>query len=72
MLFDTSASMNKRYKDTGVSRVQMLTDFLEKRIQNFPALDINFGLYVYTPWNPIYPVQPFAGKPHGRNVVRRS
>jgi OOP family OmpA-OmpF porin len=58
MLFDTSASMNKRYKDTGVSRVQMLSEFLAKRIENFPALDINFGLYVYTPWTPIYPMQP--------------
>jgi OOP family OmpA-OmpF porin len=58
MLFDTSASMNEKYKDTGVSRVRMLADFLAKRVQSFPALDINFGLYVYTPWNPIYPAQP--------------
>jgi OOP family OmpA-OmpF porin len=57
MLFDTSGSMSKRYKDTGVSRLQILTDTLAKRAQHFPTLDINFGLYVYTPWNPIYPVQ---------------
>lgn len=58
MLFDTSLSMNDRYKDTGVSMLKLLEDSLAKRFQEFPALDINFGLYVYTPWTPIYPVQP--------------
>jgi OOP family OmpA-OmpF porin len=58
MLFDTSASMNERYKDTKLSRVQILKEFLAKRAEQFPALDVNFGLYVYTPWDPIYPVQP--------------
>lgn len=58
MLFDTSASMNAKYKDTGLSRVQILADVLAERAKSFPALDINFGLFVYTPWNPVYPVQP--------------
>ena len=57
LLFDTSASMSKPYKDTEVSRIQALSDALGKRTQSFPELDVQMGLYVYTPWNPLYPVQ---------------
>ena len=44
MLFDASASMNAKYKDTGLSRVQILADVLAERAKSFPALDINIIL----------------------------
>ncbi len=59
LLIDSSASMNKPFKDLEVSRLQALQDALRLRNEIMPQLDINMGLYVYTPWKPLYPVQPY-------------
>ncbi len=59
LLIDASASMNKPFKDLGMSRLQALKDALRLRIEALPPLDIKMGLYVYTPWKPLYPVQAY-------------
>lgn len=59
ILFDTSGSMNDPYLDTKMSRYDVAKKTLKERNAYFPDLGHNIGLYVYTPWTPIYPVQPY-------------
>lgn len=59
ILFDSSSSMNKPYKDTGMSRYDVAKQALMERNEYFPDLGFNFGLYLYTPWKEIYPVQKY-------------
>ncbi len=59
ILFDSSSSMNKPYKDTGMSRYEVAKKALMERNEYFPDLGHNIGLYLYTPWKDIYPVQKY-------------
>ncbi len=58
-LLDTSSSMNEKYRDTGKSRLNVLINELKARNALIPELGYNFGVFVYTPWKPIYEVQPY-------------
>ncbi len=58
-LIDTSSSMNEKYRDTGKSRLEALVGEFKDRNTYLPDLGYNFGLYVYTPWKPIYGLTPF-------------
>ena len=58
-LFDASSSMNQPYKNTGQSRYDVAVGEFKKRNAYMPDLGHNFGLYLYTPWKPIYPMQPY-------------
>jgi len=55
ILFDASISMNETYKDSGKSRYEIAKTFLEDGNNRLPDLGYNIGIYVYTPWTPIYP-----------------
>ena len=59
ILFDSSSSMNKPYKDTGKSRYEIAKEALLERNEYFPDLGHNIGFYLYTPWKEIYPMQKF-------------
>ena len=59
ILFDSSSTMNKPFKDTGMTRYDAAKKTLMERNEYFPDLDYNFGLYVYTPWKEVYPVQKY-------------
>jgi len=59
ILFDSSSTMNKPYKDTGMSRYDIAKKALMERNEYFPDLGYNFGLYLYTPWKEVYPVQKY-------------
>jgi OOP family OmpA-OmpF porin len=59
ILFDSSSSMNKPYKDSGMTRYEIAKEMLKDRNEYIPDLGYNFGLYLYTPWKEIYPVQPY-------------
>ncbi|MCG8686333.1 MAG: OmpA family protein [Desulfobacterales bacterium] len=59
ILFDSSSSMKKMYKDSGKSRYQVAKETLKDRNTFLPDLGFNMGLYVYTPWKEVYPVQPY-------------
>lgn len=59
ILFDSSSSMNKPYKETGMSRYDVAKKLLMERNKYFPDLGYNFGLYLYTPWKAVYPVQKY-------------
>jgi OOP family OmpA-OmpF porin len=58
-LFDGSDSMSKKYMDTGMSRYDVAKKVFKERNNYFPDLGHNFGLYLYTPWKPVFPMQPY-------------
>jgi OOP family OmpA-OmpF porin len=59
ILFDGSDSMSKQYLDTGMSRYDIAKKIFKERNDYFPDLGYNMGLYLYTPWKAVYPVQPY-------------
>ncbi len=59
ILFNSSSSMNKPYKNTGMTRYEIAKKVLMERNEYFPDLGYNFGLYLYTPWKAVYPVQKY-------------
>jgi len=59
ILFDSSISMNETYKDSGKSRYELAKTFLEDGNNRLPDLGYNMGIYLYTPWTPIYPMQSY-------------
>ena len=59
ILFDSSRSMAKALKGTETPRLEALKEMLAKRLAWLPDLGYNFGLYLYTPWTELYPMQPF-------------
>jgi len=61
-LFDTSSSMNEKFQDTGKSRLEVVESEMKKRNSYLPDLGYNFGLYIYTPWQPIFEMAPYDRK----------
>ena len=59
ILFDASLSMNETYKDSGKSRYEIAKTFLEDRNNRLPDLGYNMGIYLYTPWTSVYPMQAY-------------
>jgi len=58
-LLDGSDSMSKLYLDTGMSRYDIVKKAFKERNAYFPDLGYNMGIYLYTPWKAVYPVQPY-------------
>lgn len=59
ILFDASSSMAKPYKESGMTRYQVAVKTLKERNAIMPELGWNMGLYLYTPWKEISPMQTF-------------
>jgi OOP family OmpA-OmpF porin len=59
ILFDSSRSMAKALKGSDTPRLEALREMLATRLGWLPDLGYNLGLYLYTPWTELYPVQPF-------------
>lgn len=59
ILFDASSSMAEPYKNTGLTRYEVAKKIIKERNEYFPDLGHNFGLYVYTHWKELYPVQKY-------------
>jgi OmpA-OmpF porin, OOP family len=58
-LLDTSSSTNDKFGDTGMPIVQVMKNELKNRNSYFPDIGHNMGIYTYTGWQEIYPVQPY-------------
>lgn len=58
-LFDGSASMRKPFMDTGMSRYEAVLKEFKARNSYMPQLGHKFGLYLFTPWTEIYPMQEY-------------
>jgi OOP family OmpA-OmpF porin len=59
ILYDASGSMNRPYEDTGMSMIQAAEKALKEKNALLPDLGFNAGLYLYTPWQVFYEMQPY-------------
>jgi OOP family OmpA-OmpF porin len=51
--------MDEKFRDTGKSKLELVANELKRRNSYFPEIGHKFGIYTYTPWLEIYPVQLF-------------
>lgn len=59
ILFDSSSSTEKPFRGTDTPKFQIAKSILKERTLFLPNLGYNAGLYLYTPFKEIYPVQPY-------------
>lgn len=60
ILFDASNSMARQYKKgSPESRYEVARTILKEKLGQLPNLGYNAGLYLYTPYNEVYPMGPF-------------
>jgi len=59
VLFDSSSSMKAPYKDTGMTTLDAAKKLLKDRNEILPDLGYNAGLYLFTPFKPIYMMQKY-------------
>ncbi|MEN8210625.1 MAG: OmpA family protein [Thermodesulfobacteriota bacterium] len=59
LLFDSSSSMSKPFRNTGKSKYEIAKKILMERNEYFPDLGHNMGLYLHTPWKEVYPMQKY-------------
>ena len=74
ILFDASSSMKRAYMKTGRSMYEVAVEELKGAAARFPELGHNIGLYLYSRWKPVYPVQRFQGydiriQSHGKGAL---
>ena len=58
-LIDNSSSMNDEFGDTGKSKHELAVEEFKARNAYFPEIGHNFGIFEYSPWKVIYPMQEF-------------
>ena len=59
VLFDSSSSMKEPFKDTGLTTLDAAKKLLKDRNEILPDLGYNAGLYLFTPFKPIYTMQKY-------------
>ena len=59
ILFDSSSSMKEPFKDTGLTTLDAAKKLLKDRNALLPDLGYNAGLYLFTPFKPIYMMQKY-------------
>jgi len=59
VMFDSSSSMKEPFKDTGLTTLDAAKKLLKDRIEILPDLGYNAGLYLFTPFKPIYMMQKY-------------
>lgn len=81
-LFDGSTSMREPYRDTGMSKYEAVLNEFKVRNSYMPQIGHKFGLYLFTPWEEIYPMQEYdrdkfaaaldsmKDKPKGKTLLR--
>lgn len=59
VLFDASNSMKRQYKKgSPESRYEVARTILKEKLNQLPELGYNAGLYLYTPYQELYPMNP--------------
>ena len=56
-VMDTSSSMNEKFQDTGKTKLELVLSEFKKRNGYFPNIGHYFGIYKYTPWEVLMPVE---------------
>jgi OmpA-OmpF porin, OOP family len=59
VLLDTSGSMARPNKALNKSYYELQVEALTKGVNRLPNLGYNLGVYRFTPWEALYPIQPF-------------
>jgi len=59
IMYDASGSMARPYEDTGMSMIDAAEKALKEKNALLPDLGFNAGLYLYTPWQVFYEMQPY-------------
>jgi len=59
VMFDSSSSMKAPFKDTGLTTLDAAKKLLKDRNALLPDLGYNAGLYLYTPFKPLYTMQKY-------------
>ena len=59
VMFDSSSSMKEPFKDTGLTTLDAAKKLLKDRNEILPDLGYNAGLYLFTPFKPIYMMQKY-------------
>ena len=59
VLFDSSSSMKEPFQDTGLTTLDAAKKLLKDRNAILPDLGYNAGLYLFTPFKPIYMMQKY-------------
>ena len=66
VLVDTSISMGAPNKTLNKSYYDLEVEALTRGVSRLPDLGYNIGVYRFTPWEVLYPMQPFnEAKVHG-------
>lgn len=59
VMFDSSSSMKAPFQDTGLTTLDAAKKLLKDRNEILPDLGYNAGLYLFTPFKPIYMMQKY-------------
>jgi OOP family OmpA-OmpF porin len=59
VMFDSSSSMKDPYKNTGLTRLEAARQLLKEKNELLPDLGYVGGLYLYTPFKPVYLMKPY-------------
>ena len=59
VLYDASGSMARPYEGTGMAMIEAAKKSLKEKNALLPDLGFNAGLYLYTPWQVFYEMQPY-------------
>ncbi len=59
VLFDSSSSTKEPFQDTGLTTLDAAKKLLKDRNEILPDLGYNAGLYLFTPFKPIYEMQKY-------------
>jgi OOP family OmpA-OmpF porin len=59
ILYDASGSMERPYRDSGMQMIDAAEKALKEKNALMPNLGWNAGLYLFTPWEVYYEMQPY-------------
>jgi OOP family OmpA-OmpF porin len=70
ILYDASGSMDRPYRDTGLKMIEAAAKALREKNALMPNLGWNAGLYLYTPWEVYYAMQPYDRERFAAAIAR--
>jgi OmpA-OmpF porin, OOP family len=59
ILFDSSSSMNKPYRNTSMTKLDAAKEILKEKNKTLPDLGYNAGLYLVSNFKPVYAMQKY-------------
>ena len=69
VLYDASGSMGEDYKE-GIKKIDAQLQILKQQNEILPELGYNAGLYLFTPFETYYEMQPYNSMEFGKAIDR--